>query len=218
MTRLIVDSRESQSGMVELLAAGGADVHVEELECGDYVLADGMAVERKTAEDFVGSIMDRRLFLQIEMLKRTYAKIYILVEGDLFDTESAIAAESVIGALSYITVLEGIPVISTYDTAHTAAMLLTMQRHALEGLGYEVPLRGSKPKSRAPQAQYLVEGLPSIGPSVAKKLLAHFGSALAIFNATPEQLMGVRGVGPKTIETIREVLEFKVQFQCNPYF
>ncbi len=210
MTRLIVDSRESQSGMVELLAAGGADVHVEELECGDYVLADGMAVERKTAEDFVGSIMDRRLFLQIEMLKRTYAKIYILVEGDLFDTESAIAAESVIGALSYITVLEGIPVISTYDTAHTAAMLLTMQRHALEGLGYEVPLRGSKPKSRAPQAQYLVEGLPSIGPSVAKKLLAHFGSALAIFNATPEQLMGVRGVGPKTIETIREVLEFKV--------
>jgi Fanconi anemia group M protein len=154
--------------------------------------------------------MDRRLFLQIEMLKRTYAKIYILVEGDLFDTESAIAAESVIGALSFITVLEGIPVISTYNTAHTAATLLTMQRHALEGLGYEVPLRGSKPKSRAPQAQYLVEGLPSIGPSVAKKLLAHFGSALAIFNATPEQLKGVRGVGPKTIETIREVLEFKV--------
>jgi Fanconi anemia group M protein len=210
MTRLIVDSRESQSGLVELLAAGGADVCIEELECGDYVLADGMAVERKTAEDFVGSIMDRRLFLQIEMLKRTYAKIYILVEGDLFDTESAIAAESVIGALSFITVLEGIPVISTYNTAHTAATLLTMQRHALEGLGYEVPLRGSKPKSRAPQAQYLVEGLPSIGPSVAKKLLAHFGSALAIFNATPEQLKGVRGVGPKTIETIREVLEFKV--------
>lgn len=210
MTRLIVDSRESQSGLVELLAAGGADVCIEELECGDYVLADGMAVERKTAEDFVGSIMDRRLFLQIEMLKRTYAKIYILVEGDLFDTESAIAAESVIGALSFITVLEGIPVISTYNTAHTAATLLTMQRHALDGLGYEVPLRGSKPKSRAPQAQYLVEGLPSIGPSVAKKLLAHFGSALAIFNATPEQLKGVRGVGPKTIETIREVLEFKV--------
>lgn len=210
MTRLIVDSRESQSGLVELLAAGGADVCIEELECGDYVLADGMAVERKTAEDFVGSIMDRRLFLQIEMLKRTYAKIYILVEGALFDTESAIAAESVIGALSYITVLEGIPVISTYNTAHTAATLLTMQRHALDGLGYEVPLRGSKPKSRAPQAQYLVEGLPSIGPSVAKKLLAHFGSALAIFNATPEQLKGVRGVGPKTIETIREVLEFKV--------
>lgn len=210
MARLIVDSRESQSGLVQLLSAGGADVSVEELECGDYVLADGMAVERKTAEDFVGSVMDRRLFLQIEMLKSTYAKIYILVEGDLFATESAIAAESVIGALSYITVIEGIPVISTYNTAHTAAMLLTMQRHALEGLGYEIPLRGSKPKSRAPQAQYLVEGLPSIGPSAAKKLLAHFGSAHAIFAATPEQLKGVRGVGPKTIETIRKVLEFKV--------
>lgn len=210
MARIIVDSRESQSGLAELLAAGGADVVVEELECGDYVLAEGMVIERKTAEDFLASIMDRRIFLQIAMLKRTYAKTYILIEGDLFDTYSGISADSVIGALSYLTVLEGIPVIATTGIAHTASMMLTMQRHALEGLGYEIPLRGTKPKDRAPQTQYLVEGLPAVGPAVAKKLLAHFGSALAIFTATPEQLKGVQGVGPKTIKTIREVLEYKV--------
>jgi len=34
-------------------------------------LTEGMAVERKTAEDFAASIMDRRLFLQIAMLKAT---------------------------------------------------------------------------------------------------------------------------------------------------
>ncbi len=211
MTKLIVDSRECASGMVELLSARGAEVIVEELECGDYVLADGLAIERKTAEDFAGSIMDRRIFLQIAMLKTAYARVFILVEGDLFATQSAIAPEAIMGALSYITVIEGIPVVATNNTAHSAAMLMTMQRHATEGLGYEIPLRSAKPKSRSPQAQYLVEGLPGIGPSASKKLLKHFGSALAVFSATPDQLKAVRGIGPKTIASIREVLEY----QCD---
>jgi Fanconi anemia group M protein len=111
--------------------------------------------------------------------------------------------------MSYISVVERIPVISTNNAAHTAEMLLTMQRHAIEGLGYEIPLRASKPKTRETQAQFLVEGLPSIGPTAAKKLLKHFGSAIAVLTATPEQLKKVPGVGPKTIQTIREVLEYK---------
>jgi Fanconi anemia group M protein len=210
MARLIVDSRESTSGLIQLLRDRGAEVIVEELECGDYVLADGFAVERKTAEDFAGSIMDRRLFLQIAMLKDAYQRVCILVEGDPFDTQSEIAPEAIVGALSYISVIEGLTVVSTRDAAHSAAMLVTMQRHAIEGLGYEIPLRASKPKSRAAQAQFLIEGLPSIGPTVAKKLLQHFGSASAVFCATAEQLKKIPGVGPKTIQTIREVLEFKV--------
>ncbi|OIP14626.1 MAG: hypothetical protein AUK51_16330 [Comamonadaceae bacterium CG2_30_59_20] len=210
MAKLIVDSRETTSGMMELLTAGGAQVVVEELACADYILTEGMAVERKTAEDFAASIMDRRLFLQIAMLKATYAKVFILIEGDMFDTQSAIAPEAITGALSYITVIEGIPVVATVSPAHSAAMMITMQRHAIEGLGYEIPLRGPKPKSRAPQAQFLIEGLPGVGPSAAKKLLAHFGSAQGVLAATPDQFKAVRGIGPKTIANIREVLEFKL--------
>jgi Fanconi anemia group M protein len=210
MARLIVDSRESTSGLIELLRERGAEVVLEELECADYILADGFAVERKTAEDFAGSIIDRRLFAQIAMLKDAYERVYIVVEGDPFDTQSAIAPEAIIGAMSYLSVIERIPVISTGNALHTAEMLLTMQRHAIEGLGYEVPLRASKPKTRETQAQFLIEGLPSVGPTAAKKLLKHFGSAIAVFSATPEQLKKIPGVGPKTIQTIREVLEYKI--------
>ncbi|MCF8210930.1 MAG: hypothetical protein K9K38_16255 [Rhodoferax sp.] len=210
MARIIVDSRESTSGLIQLLLNRGAEVIVEELECGDYVLADGVAVERKTAEDFAGSIMDRRLFLQVEILKDAYERVFIMVEGDPFDTQSAISPEAIVGALSYISVIERLPVVSTRDGDHSAQMLLTMQRHAVEGLGYEVPLRASKPKSRATQAQFLIEGLPSIGPTAAKKLLKHFASASEVLSATPEQLRKVPGIGPKTIQTIREVLEFQV--------
>lgn len=131
MTKLICDSRETTSGMIELLTAGGAQIVVEELECADYILADGMTVERKSAEDFVASIMDRRLFVQIAMLKATYAKVFILVEGDAFATQSAIAPEAITGALSYITVIEGIPVVATANPMHSSATMITMQRHAM---------------------------------------------------------------------------------------
>ena len=210
MARLIADSHESTSGLIQLLTNRGAEVVLEELDCADYVLADGVAVERKTAEDFAGSIIDRRLFVQIALLKDTYEKVFIVVEGDPFDTQSSISQEAVIGALSYISVIERIPVISTRDAPHTAEMLMTMQRHAVQGLGYEVAFRASKPKSRDVQAQFLIEGLPGIGPTAAKRLLKHFGSARAIFSATPEQLKKVPGVGPKTIQTIKEVLDYQV--------
>jgi Fanconi anemia group M protein len=212
MARLIADSRESTSGLIQLLTNRGAEVVLEELECADYVLADGIAVERKTAEDFAGSIIDRRLFVQIALLKDTYEKVFIVVEGDPFDTQSSISHEAIFGALSYISVIERIPVISTRDAPHTAEMLLTMQRHAVQGLGYEVAFRASKPRSRAVRAQFLIEGLPGIGPTAAKRLLKHFGSAGAIFSATPEQLKKVPGVGPKTIQAIREVLDHQVSF------
>ena len=211
MPRLIVDSRESRSGLTTLLAQRGAEVVVEELECGDYVLAEGLAVERKSAVDFVASILDRRVFSQLATMKRTYARSFIIVEGDIHATRSMIAEDALLGALSYISVIESVPVFTTRDTAQTASMLLTMQRHALDGLGYEIALRGGKPKDRSGQVQFLIEGLPSIGPAAAKKLLAHFGSALAVFSASPEELRAVAGVGPKTIAAIREVLEFETR-------
>jgi Fanconi anemia group M protein len=83
-----------------------------------------------------------------------------------------------------------------------------MQKHAVSGLGYEIALQGAKPKDRFPQAQLLVESLPGIGPGAAKRLLAHFGSAGAVLSATPEELKKVQGMGPKTIASIREVIEF----------
>lgn len=208
MPRLIVDSRESRSGLAQLLASRGAEVVSEELECGDYVLSAGLAVERKTATDFIASILDRRVFTQLAVLKQTYPRAFIVVEGNLFGTRSLIAEDALLGAMSYISVLESVPILTTSDTAQTASLLLTMQRHALEGLGYEIALRGSKPKDRLIQARFAVEGLPGVGPSAAKKLLAHFGTAHAVFAATPEQLRAVPGIGPKTITAIREVLEF----------
>ena len=208
--QLIADSRETRSGLIDSLQRQGAQVIVEELEAGDYVLAEGVAVERKEANDFVASILDRRLFAQVPLLKATYARPFLLIEGSLAAVRSAITEEALIGALSYLSLLEGIPLLYSDNKAQSVLHLLTLARHATEGLGYDIALRGGKPKDRSSQAQYLIEGLPGIGPTAAKKLLAHFGSAAAVLRAAPEELALVKGIGPKMAATVHEVLHHAV--------
>ena len=58
-----VDSRERQSPVPALLADfPDLTFSFAALPNADYVLSDDVAVERKTASDFVASILDRRLF------------------------------------------------------------------------------------------------------------------------------------------------------------
>ncbi|KWU17897.1 ERCC4 domain-containing protein [Burkholderia cenocepacia] len=210
MASIIVDSRESRSDLANTLRAAGADVKVEELECGDYIVADGVAVERKAASDFIISIESRRIFSQLGQMKVTYKHPLLLIEGDVFGTRSTMGEDAIIGALSYITLLEGVPVVPTKNLAQTAKMLLTLSRHGTEGLGYEIALRAGKPRNRLGLAQFLVEGLPGVGPSSAKKLLKHFGSAAAVLTASETELRQVAGVGPKMAAAIRETLHYSV--------
>jgi len=143
-------------------------------------------------------------------MKATYARPFFLIEGALFGTRSSMSEEALLGAISYISVIEAVPILWSGSVPQSAKLLLTMQRHAIEGLGYEIALRGGKPKDRKLQAQFLLEGLPGVGPGAAQKLIRHFGSAHRVLGAPVEELREVAGIGPKTAAAIREVLEYEL--------
>ncbi|MBV7541926.1 ERCC4 domain-containing protein [Acidovorax sp. sic0104] len=207
--QITADVREVRSGVTQALDANQVvEVHYAELPIGDYLLAPHVCVERKAAHDFVASIFDKRLFGQVAQMKATFERSIVLVEGDVFATRSQIAPEALRGALSWLAVIEGVTLIQTRNSVETAAFIEVMARHAQEGLGYEISMRGSKPKDFKVLAQYAVEGL--CGPATAKKLLAHFGSVEKVFAATTDQLCEVKGVGRKTAEQIRELVTFPV--------
>ena len=56
------------------------------------------------------------------------------------------------------------------------------------------------------QQEYLISAIPSIGPTVARNLLKHFGSVERIMTASAEELQDAPLVGPKIAQRIRELV------------
>lgn len=200
---IVADSREARSGIAEKLAKiPGVTLQQAELASGDYLIGNGVAVERKAANDFVISLMEGRIFDQLARMANEHERAVVLIEGDIYQTHSAIAPESLDGALSYISLLSGVAsLIFSPSVARTPYILHRMALHTVHGLGYEIPLRAAKPKGPA-AAQDLLEGLPTVGPKAAQALLAHFGSPRAVFSASRDELLPVKGIGPKSADAI----------------
>ena len=202
-----VDSRERQSPVPTLLAAfPDVTLTFAALPSADYLLSDDVAVERKTASDFVASILDRRLFGQTTRMKVLFPRAVLIIEGDLTQVPHSIDMEAIRGALAFLIVREGITVLQLSDSTETAAMLRIMARHAQERMGQPVSLREPRPQIEELYAAYLVEGLPGVGPRRARMLLAHFGSPAAIMCASAEALAQVQGIGKKSAQRIWQAI------------
>jgi Fanconi anemia group M protein len=203
--RIYVDPRER--GMAKLLEARGMEVTLRNLDVGDYVVSDRVAIERKTASDFVASIIDpeRNLFRQIGDLSRSYDRPVLILEGrDLYTRQ--VNPSSIRGALAAVAVDYGVPIIPTEDQDETASVIaLLATREQKEG--HEPKLHGHKTaRTLKEQQEYLISAIPSIGPRVARNLLRHFGSIERIMTARQEELQEVEMVGPKIAERIRELV------------
>lgn len=203
--RIFVDPREREMG--KLLEAAGAEITLKVLEVGDYVVSDRVCIERKTAQDFVASIIDpeRNLFRQISDLARSYDKPLLILEGrDLYTRQ--VNPKSIRGAMVSIAVDYGVPIIPTEDRNETAAVIAILAKRE-QAEGHEPKVHGRKTaRTLKEQQEYLVSAIPSVGPAVARNLLNHFGSVERIMTASPEELKQVELVGPKIAERIRELV------------
>lgn len=210
MIEIYADHRETNSGLITRLKDNPElNVHVRELASGDFILHGTTCVERKSANDFILSIMDNRLFNQVAKMKLEFESPIILIEGDVFKTRSKIDKKAIAGAMSYCTALQKVSIISVANVEESAILLAMMAKHLQEGLGYEVPLRTNKPKPSQLMSRYLVEGLPSIGAKNARALLQNFRSPLKVFNASVEDLCALKGMGATTAQRIYEALRYE---------
>ena len=208
---IVADHREAASGVMKHLSGMDALVRAEQLETGDYVLSDRVAVERKTISDFAGSIMDQRMFEQLERLAKSYEKPLLVLEGDqnsLFD--NGLHPNSVRGALSSITVDLGIPILWTRNPKETAAQLYWIARREqleqdrkiqIRSLGMDAPLHKHQ--------EFLVSGLPFVNSVMSERLLKRFRTPRRLFSATEEELKSVEGIGEVKARKIRELLDGK---------
>ena len=203
------DSREGNSKVIRHLTEMEMDVKIQSMAVADYQVSDEVAIERKTAKDFVDSIIDKRLFKQARELSEEFKKPILILEGD--DLYSGMVnANAIRGSIASIALDFRISIIPTRNAQDTAAMIKRIAIREQNGERAPVQVRtDKKPLSLLEQQLFIVESLPSIGPVNAKNLLEHFGSVVNIINASEKELQEVEGIGKKTAETIRKVVDSK---------
>ncbi len=208
VVRVFVDQREIRSHVAHALEKLGIDVTLTTLEVGDYVVSDRVGIERKTAEDFLSTLLDGRdLFGQVSDLKRAYDRPLIIIEGEGIYTARQVHPNVIRGVLAAITIDFGVPIIFSRDEEDTAALISVIAKREQVDSKREINLHGKKTASTLKEQQeYLVSAISEIGPVVARNLLRHFGSVERIMNASREELMRVELVGPKTADRIKEVV------------
>ncbi len=201
-----VDPRERS--LARMLESMGVGVTLKVLEVGDYVVSDRVAIERKTANDFIDSLIDpgRNLFGQVRDLARTYDRPILILEGrDLYTRQ--VHPNAIRGALASIAVDFGVSIIPTADEDETVSVIAAIARREQQARGGAPQAHGKKThRTLKEQQEYLISSIPGVGNAVAKNLLRHFGSVERVFAASAEELKEVELVGPKTAERIRELV------------
>ncbi|AKB80508.1 ATP-dependent RNA helicase, EIF-4A family [Methanosarcina horonobensis HB-1 = JCM 15518] len=208
--RIVIDHRETKSGVAKVLNRLGMELNFAALEIGDYVVSDRLAVERKRTDDFASSLIDgkRNLFAQLSDLSRVYEKPVLIIEGEDLFTSRQINPNAIYGSLVSIAIDFGVSILYSRDEEETASILKILAKREQTEEKREINPHGKKSASTlAEQQEYLISSISNIGPKAAKNLLSHFGSVDAVMRADTEELKKVKQIGPKTAARIKEVFE-----------
>ena len=205
--KISVDYREKRSGLPELLDEAGFEVNISKLPYCDYIINREIFIERKTGRDFAISIIDGRLFKQAYRMKHSQRRCVFLVEGNPYDAELDISRESVKGAILSLQVIWYIPVLYTANPEQSC-QTISMISQQMDKLSNLIELRhGYRPKKLITRKLHVIQGLPNVGPLIAKRLLDHFKSVRSIMTTTENELAQIKGIGKKKAFMIKKVID-----------
>jgi len=207
---IIVDSREASAApkIVKGLKELGAEVRIEVLQKGDYVVSDVCAFERKTVNDFAYTLTRRYLFDQLFKLREVYVKPFILLEGYLpiIYKFSKIQPASVWGAM-FALAKQGIFMVHTTNYKETVDFLYTAARQE-QIVEKRIPVvHPMKKLETLTEAQiFFIASLPNIGREKAMALLKAYQTPLNALINVDLWAKDVYGLGPKITERAKQVL------------
>ncbi|MCX6814170.1 MAG: helix-hairpin-helix domain-containing protein [Candidatus Aenigmarchaeota archaeon] len=211
---ILADHREIASNVTRHLREHDADIREIQLKVGDYIVSERVAVERKSVPDFLQSVIDQRLFKQMEQLADSYEKPVLILEGnpELLFLERNMHANTVRGVLSSIAIDYRIPIIWTHNSKETAAQIYWMayREQVQERKGLQIRCN-KRNRTLAHHQEFLVAGLPNVSNVLSKRLLKHFGTVRDVYDATPEELMKVEGIGKEKAKNVWELINAEYQ-------
>ncbi len=185
--KIIIDIHEKDSLIIsELKSNQDIETEIKSLKIADYLIGN-IAIERKTINDFISSMLSKRLIQQLQQLQQYKNKI-LIIEGKIkYETETKLNPNAIRGMIVSIITNYQIPIIFTQDYQDTVNYLITLAKQQVKN-PQEISFHSRIPKNKKQRLTYVLESFPNIGPKTADKLLKKYKNLKTIFNTNQEQL------------------------------
>lgn len=187
--KIIIDNHEKNSLVPSELINLGHAIEFQHLPIGDYLI-NNIAIERKTLSDLQSSIINKRVFAQMQELKQ-YPQSLLIIEGYNNEAELILHKNAIKGFLLSAPLDYNIPIIFSNDEADTALFISLLSR---KQKNHSISINPKKISlNKQEQVQYILESFPNIGQAKAKALIEKFKSLKRIISASEENLLPFLG-------------------------
>lgn len=209
---IIIDDREPEKISTYIKEIVGEDkCKIERLPIGDIVCPEkGIAIERKSINDFYGSIVSQRIFDQCKQMQSSYPNMYLIISGsfkqlitdpNLFNVNVHVY----LGAIASLSTKYGVSVINVDNDKQLAYLAVKI----IEKHGEAVDLAPVKRLTVSTESLKMaaITACRGFSSEKATKVLSKYPTISMLCAATVEQLQEIDGIGPKLAENIKEVFD-----------
>jgi len=203
---ILIDHRERNIEIIKEFEKDKIPFEITSLYNADFVISN-IGIERKTKYDFLTSIIDKRLILQLKGLKEYFDKQLLILEGqeNIYSIRD-FHPNSIRGMISSIIMDYQIPIIYTENPRDTASFLKVIHSR-FEKERVETSLINKKSFfDTSKQQEFIIQSLPGIGPNLSKALLKEFKTIKSVINADEEDLIRVDKIGKIKAKNIKNIL------------
>jgi len=214
--QVLLDYRERNSGIKKELIKQGLEVIEQQLVSADFVIKtktlDGkiltIGIEKKTINDFLNSIIDKRIISQLMEMKRHFDLSLLIIEGteNIYEIRN-FHPNSIRGIMASIAIDFQIPMLQTRNHRDTANLLAVIARRLEKPRSLPNLLKKRKPLTLKQQQEFIVESLPGIGPQISKRLLEKFKTIEKLINASEKELIEVDKIGKIKAKHLKKLFE-----------
>ncbi len=187
--KIIIDIHEKNSLIISEIANNNIDLEIQPLKIGDYLIGS-IIIERKTINDFISSMLNKRMIEQLKQMQK-YQNRLLIIEGNqevLYsdNLETKLNPNAVRGFILSIITNYNTNIIFTKNYQETSKFLIILARQIIKPK-IEFSLHARIPKTIKEQKKYILESFPNIGQKKSEKLLKKFKTLKNIFNSSEEE-------------------------------
>ena len=198
----------------EYFTSLGLETEVTNLQYGDYVFNNQVAIEYKTISDFISSIQDNRVFNEAINQAENYDYHYVLIHGNEHDRTKCLAMTRNYRPVTIFQYHGSIASINRYSTViecyspYINEAFYKMYIQAEKDLSTKPIVRKFPKKHKNPAFNYLCYCIYGINSKKAQLITDTYQlqSLTDLLNLTTEDLTLIEGIGEKTAKNIIEAI------------